>query len=63
VNESIDIRWATNRFATELSWLKARHSFSFGSHFDPLNVSHGLLIVSNKVLDPEVAVVRPMPPQ
>lgn len=48
MNESIDIRWATNRFATELSWLKARHSFSFGSHFDPLNVSHGQLIVLNE---------------
>jgi hypothetical protein len=63
MSETIDIRRATDRFATELGWLKARHSFSFGTHFDPLNVSHGLLIVSNKVLDPEVAVVRPMPPQ
>ena len=47
MTETIDIRRATDRFATELGWLKARHSFSFGTHFDPLNVSHGLLIVSN----------------
>ena len=47
MNETIDIRRAPDRFATELGWLKARHSFSFGPHLDPLNVSHGLLIVSN----------------
>ena len=44
---TIDIRPATGRFHTDIGWLDSRHSFSFGSHFDPDNVGHGLLIVSN----------------
>jgi len=30
-----------------LGWLDSRHSFSFGSHYDPANIHHGLLRVSN----------------
>jgi quercetin 2,3-dioxygenase len=45
--ELIDIRRADQRFHTQLDWLDSWHSFSFGSHRDPTNVGHGLLIVNN----------------
>lgn len=38
---------AADRFRTRIGWLDSWHSFSFGSHYDPLRVGHGLLIVSN----------------
>lgn len=44
---TIEIRRAETRDRTELGWLDGRHSFSFGSHYDPTNLGHGLLIVSN----------------
>jgi redox-sensitive bicupin YhaK (pirin superfamily) len=44
---SIDVRRARDRFHTDLGWLDSHHSFSFGSHHDPANVHHGLLLVSN----------------
>lgn len=44
---SIDVRRAAERFHTDIGWLDSRHSFSFGSHHDPTNTKHGLLIVSN----------------
>ncbi|MET0920701.1 MAG: pirin family protein [Acidimicrobiia bacterium] len=44
---TIDVRRADDRFHTELDWLDSWHSFSFGSHRDPSNTHHGLLIVSN----------------
>jgi redox-sensitive bicupin YhaK (pirin superfamily) len=47
VTDTIDIRPAASRFHTELGWLDSRHSFSFGHHYDPANIGHGLLIVSN----------------
>jgi redox-sensitive bicupin YhaK (pirin superfamily) len=43
----IDIRKGGQRFRSRTEWLDSRHSFSFGSHYDPNNVGHGLLIVSN----------------
>jgi redox-sensitive bicupin YhaK (pirin superfamily) len=43
----VDVRRAAQRFATSLGWLESRHSFSFGSHHDPANTHHGLLLVSN----------------
>lgn len=43
----IDIRRADERFATRISWLDSHHSFSFGTHFDPTNTNHGLLLVNN----------------
>ncbi|MBV8086409.1 MAG: pirin family protein [Chloroflexi bacterium] len=43
----IEIRRAGDRFHTDLGWLDSHHSFSFGSHNDPTNVHHGLLLVSN----------------
>lgn len=46
--DTIDVRPSDQRFHTELGWLASRHSFSFANHFDPDNVGHGLLIVSNE---------------
>jgi redox-sensitive bicupin YhaK (pirin superfamily) len=43
----VEVRRATDRFATQLSWLDSRHSFSFGQHYDPRNTHHGLLLVNN----------------
>ena len=45
--ENIDVRRAADRFTTTVDWLDSRHSFSFGSHYDPGNVGHGLLLVNN----------------
>jgi quercetin 2,3-dioxygenase len=44
---TIDVRPADSRFHTDIGWLDSWHSFSFGEHFDPGNIGHGLLIVSN----------------
>ena len=44
---TFDVRPAPTRFHTELDWLDSWHSFSFGSHHDPRNTGHGLLIVNN----------------
>lgn len=44
---AVDIRPADTRPRTRLGWLDSHHSFSFGHHYDPDNVGHGLLIVSN----------------
>jgi quercetin 2,3-dioxygenase len=38
---------ADERFHTQLDWLDSWHSFSFGTHYDPANTRHGLLLVSN----------------
>lgn len=47
ITTSVDVRPAGSRFHTDFGWLDSSHSFSFGNHFDPDNVGHGLLIVSN----------------
>ena len=44
---TIDVRRADTRPHTRIDWLDSRHSFSFGHHYDPTNVGHGLLLVSN----------------
>lgn len=44
---SIVLQRADQRPHTKISWLDSRHSFSFGSHWDPNNTGHGLLIVNN----------------
>jgi quercetin 2,3-dioxygenase len=41
------IHRAEDRLQTRLSWLQGRHSFSFGGHYEPGNVGHGLLLVNN----------------
>ncbi len=44
---TIDVRRSGDRFWTRIDWLDSRHSFSFAGHYDPKNVGHGLLLVSN----------------
>ena len=43
----VDIRRASERAATKISWLDSKHSFSFSDHYDPANTHHGLLLVNN----------------
>jgi len=43
----IDVRRAGERFTTKIDWLDSKHSFSFGSHYEPSNINHGLLLVNN----------------
>ncbi|WP_066063520.1 pirin-like bicupin family protein [Frankia sp. EI5c] len=43
----VDIRRASDRGKTRISWLDSKHSFSFGRHYDPANTHHGLLLVNN----------------
>jgi redox-sensitive bicupin YhaK (pirin superfamily) len=47
VRPDIDIRRADERFATKISWLDSKHSFSFGHHHDASNIHHGVLLVNN----------------
>jgi redox-sensitive bicupin YhaK (pirin superfamily) len=42
-----EIRRAADRALTTTPWLKSRHSFSFGDHYEPENTHHGLLLVNN----------------
>jgi len=44
---TVDVRRAADRAATRIGWLDSQHSFSFGSHGDPDNTHHGLLLVNN----------------
>jgi quercetin 2,3-dioxygenase len=44
---TVEVRRSADRFATRLSWLDSRHSFSFGRHYDPDNVCFGVLVASN----------------
>jgi quercetin 2,3-dioxygenase len=43
----VEIRRAADRAVTTTPWLKSRHSFSFGDHYDPHNTHHGVLMVNN----------------
>ena len=43
----LEIRRAADRSATTTSWLRSRHSFSFGDHYNPDNTHFGLLLVNN----------------
>jgi len=43
----IDLRPAEQRFRTRTDWAETHHSFSFGEHYDPGNVSFGRLMVNN----------------
>jgi quercetin 2,3-dioxygenase len=50
---TVDIRRATDRLSTKISWLDSKHSFSFGRHWEAGNTHHGLLLVNNDdVVDP-----------
>jgi redox-sensitive bicupin YhaK (pirin superfamily) len=43
----VDLRRSADRFTTRRPGLHSRHSFSFGSHYDPNNTGHALLLVNN----------------
>ncbi|HEU4909910.1 MAG TPA: pirin family protein [Propionibacteriaceae bacterium] len=43
----IELRRARLRFLTRTDWAETHHSFSFGEHYDPGNVSFGRLLVNN----------------
>jgi quercetin 2,3-dioxygenase len=47
MESAVDVRRAASRFRTRIDWLDSKHSFSFGSHYDPHNTHHGLLLVNN----------------
>ena len=47
MSSTVEIRRAETRPHTDIGWLDSRHSFSFGPHYNPDNVDHGLLLVSN----------------
>src|SRR5229473_5732881 len=48
----IELRPFAKLGGADHGWLKAKHHFSFGSHYDPGNMSHGSLRVWN---DDEIA--------
>lgn len=48
----IDVRTFESLGGADHGWLKAKHHFSFGSHYDPNNMGHGSLRVWN---DDEIA--------
>ena len=48
----IELRPFANLGGADHGWLKAKHHFSFGSHYDPSNMGHGALRVWN---DDEIA--------
>jgi quercetin 2,3-dioxygenase len=48
----IELRPFNKLGAADHGWLKAKHHFSFGSHYDPNNLGHGVLRVWN---DDEIA--------
>jgi redox-sensitive bicupin YhaK (pirin superfamily) len=52
VTPDVDVRRACDRFVTHRERLELRHSFSFGEHYDPANVSFGVLLASNEMLLP-----------
>jgi quercetin 2,3-dioxygenase len=55
----IELRPFARLGAADHGWLKAKHHFSFGSHYDPANVGHGALRVWN---DDEIAPNSGFPP-
>jgi redox-sensitive bicupin YhaK (pirin superfamily) len=44
---TIEVRRAADRPATRADGLVSRHSFAFGTHYDPANVDHGVLVAHN----------------
>lgn len=46
--QSFDFRSGSDRPVTRTDWLESRHSFSFGSHYEPDNTHFGLLLAHNE---------------
>jgi redox-sensitive bicupin YhaK (pirin superfamily) len=44
----IEVRRSADRAVTRTAWLDSRHSFSYGSHYDPANTHFGLLLACNE---------------
>lgn len=44
---TVEVRGSADRPATRADGLVSRHSFSFGTHYDPANVGHGVLVAHN----------------
>jgi len=44
---SWDVRRAGSRAVTRTDWLRSAHSFAFGAHYDPDNLSFGTLLACN----------------
>ena len=44
---SLHVVRSADRPVTTTEWLKSRHGFSFGDHYDPDNTHHGALLVQN----------------
>ncbi|WP_454616830.1 pirin family protein [Bradyrhizobium cenepequi] len=55
----IELRPYAKLGGADHGWLKAKHHFSFGSHYDPNNMGHGALRVWN---DDEIAPNTGFPP-
>ena len=50
---TFEIRRGADRARTRTEWLDSRHSFAFGSHYDPANTDFGVLVAHNcDVLQP-----------
>lgn len=47
---SIEVRRASDRFLTEIEGRSTAHSFAFGEHYDPSNLSFGAIIAHNDEL-------------
>src|SRR5260370_6985657 len=58
-NPMIELRPFAKLGGADHGWLKAKHHFSFGSHYDPGNMGHGALRVWN---DDEIAPNSGFPP-
>jgi redox-sensitive bicupin YhaK (pirin superfamily) len=43
----MELRRSQQRFLTRTDWAESYHSFSFGEHYDPTNISFGRLMVNN----------------
>src|ERR1700687_81760 len=46
-SRTVDIRRADDRAKTKISWLDSNPPVASGSHYDPDNTNHGLLLVNN----------------
>lgn len=50
---TFEVRRGADRARTRTEWLDSRHSFAFGSHYDPDNLGFGVLLAFNEdILQP-----------